>query len=174
VFDLRYHVASLAAVFVALIIGILVGVGLSGSGVTKDADLKVARSERDDARAQAQAYKQQLDQAGDEATAFTLAYPVVMRGLLTGKRIAVLFVGPTDARVNAAIDTTLADAGAQPAVRTLSLKVPVDVTPSSRRRRPRSRVSPAPMRSRHSAPRSRRSSSPGGRRRSGKSSAGSS
>ena len=28
-FDLRYHVASLAAVFLALIIGILVGVGIS-------------------------------------------------------------------------------------------------------------------------------------------------
>ncbi|MGH3116966.1 MAG: copper transporter, partial [Gaiellales bacterium] len=27
-FDIRYHVASLAAVFIALVIGILVGVGL--------------------------------------------------------------------------------------------------------------------------------------------------
>ena len=43
-FDLRYHVASLAAVFVALIVGILVGVGLAGSGVTKKADLQAARS----------------------------------------------------------------------------------------------------------------------------------
>ena len=32
-FDLRYHVASLAAVFVALIIGILVGVGISDRGL---------------------------------------------------------------------------------------------------------------------------------------------
>ena len=39
-FDLRYHVASLAAVFIALIVGILVGVGLAGSGVTKEADLR--------------------------------------------------------------------------------------------------------------------------------------
>src|SRR6266581_2139053 len=31
-FDLRYHVASLAAVFLALIIGILVGVGISDRG----------------------------------------------------------------------------------------------------------------------------------------------
>ena len=47
-FDLRYHVASLAAVFIALIIGILVGVGLSGSGVNK-ADLRLARLQRDSA-----------------------------------------------------------------------------------------------------------------------------
>src|SRR5215210_7715993 len=31
-FDLRYHVASLAAVFLALIIGILVGVGIADRG----------------------------------------------------------------------------------------------------------------------------------------------
>src|SRR5256885_14859078 len=32
-FDLRYHVASLAAVFLALIIGILVGVGIADRGL---------------------------------------------------------------------------------------------------------------------------------------------
>ena len=37
-FDFRYHVASLAAVFVALVLGILVGVGLSGSGFVNDAE----------------------------------------------------------------------------------------------------------------------------------------
>ena len=37
-FDLRYHVASLTAVFVALVIGILVGVGLSGKGFVNDAE----------------------------------------------------------------------------------------------------------------------------------------
>jgi Copper transport outer membrane protein, MctB len=32
-FDLRYHVASLAAVFLALVIGILVGVGIADRGL---------------------------------------------------------------------------------------------------------------------------------------------
>ena len=32
-FDLRYHVASLAAVFFALVIGILVGVALASHGL---------------------------------------------------------------------------------------------------------------------------------------------
>ena len=31
--DLRYHVASLSAVFLALVVGILVGVGISGRGL---------------------------------------------------------------------------------------------------------------------------------------------
>jgi len=130
VFDLRYHVASLAAVFVALIIGILVGVGLSGSGVTKEADLKVAREQRDNARALADSRLKQLDQLGKNAdtyeSAFELAYPEVMSGLLTGKRIGVLFIGSEDSGVNQAIDRTLSDAGAASAVRVMSLSVPVD------------------------------------------------
>ena len=55
-FDFRYHVASLAAVFVALVIGILVGVGLSGRGFVDDAErsnlerqIQDLRDERDSA-----------------------------------------------------------------------------------------------------------------------------
>jgi len=129
-FDLRYHVASLAAVFVALIIGILVGVGLAGSGVTKEADLKVAREQRDNARALADSRRKQLNQLGKNAdtyeSAFDLAYPEVMSGLLTGRRIGVLFIGSEDSGIGQAVDRTLSDAGAPPAVRVMSLSVPVD------------------------------------------------
>ena len=59
-FDLRYHVASLTAVFVALVIGILVGVGLSGKGFVNDAEranlngqIADLQNERDAARASA-------------------------------------------------------------------------------------------------------------------------
>jgi len=127
VFDLRYHVASLAAVFIALILGIVIGVGLSGSGVTKEADLKVARLDRDKARAEAQAYKEQRDQLRKASNAFDRVYPVVMQDLLLGKRIAVLFVGRVDGGLASEIETALTDAGAHPAMRTLALKVPIDV-----------------------------------------------
>jgi hypothetical protein len=127
VFDLRYHVASLAAVFIALILGIVIGVGLSGSGVTKEADLKVARLDRDKARAEAQAYKEQRDQLRKASNAFDRVYPIVMQDLLLGKRIAVLFVGRVDGGLASEIETALTDAGAHPAMRTLALKVPIDV-----------------------------------------------
>src|SRR5262245_43136998 len=129
-FDLRYHVASLAAVFLALIIGILVGVGLSGSGVTKEADLRLAREQRDIARGLADSRLKQLNELGKNAgtyeNAFDLAYPEVMSGLLSGKRIGVLFVGSEDSGLNQAIDRTLSDAGAAPAARVMSLNLPVD------------------------------------------------
>ena len=40
-FDLRYHVASLAAVFLMLVVGILIGVGISGRGFVDDAERRV-------------------------------------------------------------------------------------------------------------------------------------
>ena len=126
-FDLRYHVASLAAVFVALIVGILVGVGLAGSGVNK-ADLSLAREQRDQARADANAYKQQVGQLKQTQDAFARAYPAVMQGVLTGKRVGVLYVGSVDSGVNQSIAETLQDAGAAPAARVVSLSVPVNAS----------------------------------------------
>jgi hypothetical protein len=124
-FDLRYHVASLAAVFVALIIGILVGVGLAGSGVTKKADLQKAQLLQHRAEAQRDAAVAQLQEAQKTKHAFELAYPAIMSNKLEGKRIGVIFVGKSDDGINRAIDSTLTDAGAA-AVRVISLSVPVD------------------------------------------------
>ncbi len=125
-FDLRYHVASLAAVFIALIIGILVGVGLAGSGVTSKADLRAAKLQNDRlAAALAQALAQVKD-LGRNQKEFQLAYPALMAGRLTGMHVAVLFVGPIDVSVRGAIEKTLTDAGAQGPVRIRALKVPID------------------------------------------------
>jgi hypothetical protein len=124
-FDLRYHVASLVAVFVALIVGILVGVGLAGSGVNKT-DLSLARAQRNQAQndaAQAQANVTELQKT---QKAFQLAYPAVMRDLLTDRHIGVLYIGSVDSGVNKSVADTLQDAGAGPATRVLSLSVPVD------------------------------------------------
>jgi Copper transport outer membrane protein, MctB len=129
VFDFRYHVASLAAVFIALILGIVIGVGLSGSGVTKETDLKIAQRDRDKFRAEAESYKEQRDQLRKAGNAFTRVYPAVMNERLRGKRVAVLFVGPVDGGISNAIETALTDAGAHPATRTVALNVPIDVEP---------------------------------------------
>jgi len=125
-FDLRYHVASLVAVFLALIIGILVGVGLSGSGVTKNADLKVARAQIDDLNSKNTNLETQVTELQKTQNAFSIVYPAVMRDLLTDKRIAILYVGPKDQSIEQAIERTLDDANAPPPVRIVSLKVPID------------------------------------------------
>jgi len=145
VFDLRYHVASLTAVFVALVIGILVGVGLSGKGFVNDA-------ERDNLTSQISALQQQADSASgslESATRVAEAlrrfadetYPAVVPGRLEGKRVAVLFVGPVDAGTAFSVRKAVVDAGGT-IVRTRSIRVPLDTKrvqeilkrqPSSRR-----------------------------------------
>src|SRR4051794_29283964 len=128
-FDLRYHVASLAAVFLALLIGILVGVGISGSVSKGEKSLekqRIAQLESDLAgtsttiKALNKRQKAALDFVNE-------AYPLVMRNRLKGKRIAVVFVGGKDAATNKLIDRTLSDAGGTvPPVRVRALHVPVD------------------------------------------------
>ncbi|MEO5634866.1 copper transporter [Gaiella sp.] len=128
-FDLRYHVASLTAVFVALVIGILVGVGLSGKGFVNDA-------ERDNLTNQISALQQQVASAQGSLDAASRvedalrrfsdeAYPAVVPGRLDGRRVAVLFVGPVDAGTALTVRKAVVDAGGA-VVRTRSIRVPLD------------------------------------------------
>jgi len=129
VFDLRYHVASLAAVFVALVLGIFVGVGLSGRGFVSDAERENLQSriaelaaERDEAVARAQA-------AGLRGTALDdyarTSYPDLVRDRLDGRSVGVVFIGSVDQGVAETVRRAVDDAGGR--VATLrALRVPLD------------------------------------------------
>ena len=123
-FDLRYHVASLAAVFFALVIGILVGVALASHALGN-----AERRNLQDDLARARSQIDQLKGAVQEDTADTKfvagAYDAVMASRLKGERVAVLFIGPVDNSLRSAITTTLTDAGAT-MVRLRSVSVPIN------------------------------------------------
>ncbi len=128
-FDLRYHVASLTAVFVALVIGILVGVGLSGKGFVNDAERANLNREIEDMRQQRDGAQKSLEAAGRGEVALKdfadTAYPAVVPGRLEGQKVAVLFIGPIDRAVAFAIGKAVRDAGGT-VVRTRSIGVPLD------------------------------------------------
>jgi Copper transport outer membrane protein, MctB len=124
-FDLRYHAASLLAVFVALILGIVVGVGLSGRGLVEE-------SERRNLNRQIDELEQQLAEAGDRtraqaaASAFVAeAYDAVMRNRLADGRVALLFLGSVDEGTREAAVEAISAAGGNP-VRLRALELPVD------------------------------------------------
>jgi hypothetical protein len=128
-FDLRYHVASLAAVFFALVIGILVGVALAshGLGNTERKRLERAVDNANARAARAESQVATLSQDGQADSAFVeKAYDAVMADRLQGKRIAVLFVGSVDGGVLKAINRTLTDGGAAPRLRLRAVTVPLD------------------------------------------------
>jgi Copper transport outer membrane protein, MctB len=105
VFDLRYHVASLAAVFLMLVVGILIGVGISGRGFVDDA-------ERNNFEREIAGLKEDVDSANETAADFERrqqaaedfvesAYPALAAKRLDGKNIAILVLGQVDPTVSA-------------------------------------------------------------------------
>jgi hypothetical protein len=128
VFGLRYHVASLAAVFLALAVGILLGVAISG---------KVSEAENSFERNEIERLKSDLDEAGarEDAAAqrgeaaeelVEKAYPALMEGRLEDSGFALLFLGPVDGSVRSAVERALADADSGDPVRMVALEVPLD------------------------------------------------
>ena len=129
-FDLRYHVASLAAVFLALIIGILVGVGIASETSVSESDRKVLEQRISDLQAEVQSAAARADLLRRQQEAGTSyieeSYPVVMNGRLRGVRVALLFVGRVVPEVEDAVVQTLDDANGPPLARMRALELPVD------------------------------------------------
>src|ERR687884_658914 len=100
-FDLRYHVASLAAVFLALVIGILVGVGISGRGL-------VDKSERKILNRNIQQLQDDLDRQQQATQTFASeSYPALMASRLADKKVAVVVIGRDKGAAGAAVDQAL-------------------------------------------------------------------
>jgi len=129
VFDFRYHVASLIAVFIALVIGILVGIGLSGKGFVSDAERKnlensisELRNDRDTARAQLAEVTRRADATSDYADR---TYAALVRGRLDKKRIGVVFLGSVDQTVDTAVSKAIRASGGR-VLRLRALRLPID------------------------------------------------
>jgi hypothetical protein len=116
VFDLRYHVASLAAVFLMLVVGILVGVGISGRGFVDDAERDRLNGQIADLRSEVEAANvnaEDLERRQQAAEEFVeSAYPVLAERRLAGKRIAVLVLGSVDPTLGF-VERALDDSGAR-------------------------------------------------------------
>src|SRR5688572_5104827 len=108
--DFRYHALSLVAVFLALAIGIVLGVTI-GDSLLSDAE----RSLRGDLRANV------LDARSDEAVArsdlagrdrmLDQLYPELVEDRLVGQRVAVVSWGPLPDEVESGIRDALSESG---------------------------------------------------------------
>jgi Copper transport outer membrane protein, MctB len=131
-FGLRYHVASLAAVFVALAVGILLGVAVSGKVTDAGEDIELQNLKDDNENLQneldaARAAEQAATERGVGAEElFERAYQTLMDGRLEGKNVGVIFLGPADGGLRTDVEDALADAGAGAPTRVVALEVPVN------------------------------------------------
>ena len=139
-FDLRYHVASLAAVFLMLVVGILIGIGISGRGFVDDA-------ERNRLNDQIAALEEQVDAANATADDFERrqqaaqdfvesAYPVLVEQRLEGRRIGVLVLGSVEPSLGS-VERAVEDGGGQLArMRAVTLPLRLDAVEAELAARP--------------------------------------
>ena len=95
-FDFRYHALSLAAVFIALVVGLLLGVAIGDKELVSSAqrdlrsslrtDVRQADQERDAAKARLR----QQEQFADDV------YPILTKNQLQGRRIGLVLLGNDD------------------------------------------------------------------------------
>jgi Copper transport outer membrane protein, MctB len=126
VFDYRYHAVSLAAVLLALAVGIVIGVAIGDSNLVSSAKSGIVRdlsSEVGAAQRQTSQLRAQL--AREEAFANDL-YPIAVNSLLAGRSIGLVFLGNGSDAVNGAARNAVAQAGGS-LVTVVAVREPMDL-----------------------------------------------
>lgn len=129
-FDFRYHALSLVAVFLALMIGLLLGVAIGDLGLVSSAERGVRDSLRNDvrgARAQSAVLRAQL--AEDRRVQQSM-YPLLVEGRLAGQRIGLIGLGDLPDRTIRSVRDALKETGGRlTAVAVIREPVPPGVAP---------------------------------------------
>ncbi|MGI8593733.1 MAG: copper transporter [Solirubrobacteraceae bacterium] len=92
-FDFRYHALSLVAVFMALVIGLLLGVAIGDEGLVSSAERDIRDSLRKDvrdARAESARLRAQVNEEKELERQF---YPLMVGGRLPAQRVGIVALG---------------------------------------------------------------------------------
>ena len=110
-FDFRYHALSLAAVLLALAVGLLLGVAIGDSNLVSSAKNGiVAQLRRDVGSAQQQASQLQ-GQLTARSTFESDLFPIAVAGRLSGRSIGLIFLGSASNQIDGLVRDTLPTAG---------------------------------------------------------------
>jgi Copper transport outer membrane protein, MctB len=126
-FDYRYHALSLAAVLLALAVGIVIGVAIGDSNLVSSAKNGIVanlNSEVSGARKQAEALQQKLT---EEETFSNGLYPLAVHDLLGGRSIGLVFLGASSDRANGLARSAVTQAGGDLTV-VAAVREPLDLT----------------------------------------------
>ncbi len=110
--DLRYHLISLISVFLALAIGILLGVAMADRGVVSarvQAEITSIEQQLDRQQSEIQ---EQNEQIGDQEAMLDRMSEVMISGSLQGTDVALVSGPYADPDVSAAVQSDLTEAGA--------------------------------------------------------------
>jgi Copper transport outer membrane protein, MctB len=92
-FDFRYHALSLVAVFLALMIGLLLGVAIGDQGLVSSAERNVRDSLRRDVRRANERAADLRRELAERRRLEEAIYPLLVEGRLAGQRIGLIGLG---------------------------------------------------------------------------------
>jgi hypothetical protein len=125
-FDYRYHALSLAAVLLALAVGVLIGVAIGDSNLVSSAKSGIVHDlSAEVSAAQRQAGPLRAQLAGEEAFTNDL-YPIAVHGLLSGRNIGLVFLGGSSNRVNGLMRDAVTQGGGSLAT-VVAVREPLDL-----------------------------------------------
>jgi Copper transport outer membrane protein, MctB len=125
-FDYRYHALSLAAVLLALAVGVLLGVAIGDSDLVssaKDGIVHNLRSELGEAHQQSEALHQTL--SAEQELGGDL-YTIAVHGLLSNRSIGLVFLGNPSDSTNRLVHEAVTQAGGE-LVTVVAVSEPLDL-----------------------------------------------
>jgi Copper transport outer membrane protein, MctB len=125
-FDYRYHALSLAAVLLALAVGVVVGVAIGDSNLVSSAKSGIVHDLSSEVNAaQHQTGQLRIQLTGEEAFANDL-YPIAVHGLLTGRSVGLVFLGGASDRIDGLVRNAVTQAGGDLAM-VVAVREPLDL-----------------------------------------------
>lgn len=111
-FDMKYHIASLVAVFLALTVGIVLGTAIVNRGVLVQQQTALVRGLRTEFAGLRDRNRALQDQANADAGFFKSAVPVIVDKKLAGRKVTVVSTDTNDSVILRQTVSNLKQAGA--------------------------------------------------------------
>lgn len=125
-FDFRYHALSLAAVLLALAVGVVIGVAIGDSDLVSSAKSGIVHDLKEEV-AGAQHHASELGaQLGSEETFVNDLYPIAVHGLLDGENVGLVFLGGSSNTINTFVRDAVTQAGGSLAT-VVAIREPLDL-----------------------------------------------
>ena len=112
-FDFRYHALSLAAVLIALAVGVLLGVAIGDANLVSTAEKHLRDSLRAELNQTRTAAAQNRDQLAFRNDFERAVYPQLVANALKGKRVGLIFLGQPSNRLSGDVRAALDPTGGQ-------------------------------------------------------------
>ncbi len=110
-FDYRYHALSLAAVLLALAVGVVIGVAIGDSNLVSSAKNGIVANLNSEVNGARRQVGQLQDQLADEEAFANGLYPLAVHDLLGGRSIGLVFLGSSSDKIDGLARSAITQAG---------------------------------------------------------------